>query len=67
MTKVSEKAALIESEEDRVFRWRYECLLRRGVEDVFAGAVAAGGFDLHRALEMVDEGCSGEALAKIAS
>lgn len=67
MSKIAEKIELAETEEDRVFRWRYETLLRRGLSDLEATAVAASGFDLHRAGEMLTAGCSPADLAEIAS
>lgn len=67
MSKIAEKIELAETEADRVFRWRYETMLRRGLTDLEATAVAASGFDLHRAITMLDGGCSAEQLAEIAS
>lgn len=60
MSRTTEKIELIESEGDRVFRWRYEQLIRVGVPDFEANQIAAGEFDLHRALGMLEEGCSPE-------
>lgn len=67
MSRATEKIELVESEEDRVFAWRYETLLQAGLDDVDATQVAASLFDLHRALAMLERGCSPEQLAEIAS
>lgn len=67
MSRTTEKIELIESEGDRVFRWRYETLLRAGLDDVQATVVAAGEFDLHVALKMLRDGCTPELLATIAN
>lgn len=65
MAKLNAELELEESEADRVFMWRYEVLLRAGIPDAQAGAVAASELDLHRALEMVAAGCDPVLLARI--
>lgn len=67
MSKLADKIDLESSEADRVFAWRYELLLRDGCSDLEATAIAASGFDLHRARKMLEAGCSTEQLAEIAS
>lgn len=65
MSGTTERLELLESEEARVFAWRYETLLRAGLEDEQATVVALADFDLHRALGMLSSGCSPEQLAMI--
>lgn len=67
MSKFAEKSDLLETETDRVFQWRYEMLMRLGLDDLQATQVAVGTFDLHRARGMLESGCSPEQLVTIAS
>lgn len=57
---------LLETEEGRVFQWRYESLLREGLDDDQATLVALSEFDLHQAIRMLSNGCSPEQLVDIA-
>jgi hypothetical protein len=54
------------SEDELVWAWRYEVLLRAGLDDEHASYVAFSDFDLHRALEMIEGGCAPETLVLIA-
>lgn len=67
MSKFAEKSDLLETEVDRVFQWRYEMLMRMGLDDLQATQVAVSSFDLHRAQGMLQGGCSPEQLVTIAS
>ena len=59
-------AALIESEHERVERWRTEELLRAGFDPAAAVEVAARfDIDLHAAIELIDRGCPPELAARI--
>jgi len=63
---MSAVAALIESEHERVERWRTEELLRAGFDPAAAVEVAARfDIDLHAAIELVDRGCPPELAARI--
>ena len=55
-----------QSEEERVWAWRYELLLRAGLDDEHASYVAFSDFDLHQALTMIERGCAPETLVLIA-
>lgn len=48
-------AAEDQSEEERVWAWRYELLLRAGLGDEHASYVAFSDFDLHQALAMIEQ------------
>jgi hypothetical protein len=55
-----------ESEIERVERWRTEALERVGYEHDAAAALAARhDVDLHRAIELVEHGCSPEVALRI--
>ena len=50
---------IVESELDRVERWRADELMRAGFDPASAIALAARlDIDLHQATELVDRGCS---------
>lgn len=61
----TEEAEIVETEADRVFMWRYECLLRVGIPDDHAGIIAGSSFDLRRAVELAEQGCPADLLARI--
>jgi len=63
---MSAVAALIETEQERVERWRAEELLRAGFDPAAAAELAARfDVDLHTATELVDRGCPPELALKI--
>jgi hypothetical protein len=56
----------IETETERVERWRMDELLRVGFDVESAGLVAAElGVDLHAAIDMVERGCPPDLAARI--
>jgi hypothetical protein len=51
----------IETESERIERWRYEALLRAGYEPSAARRMAERhDIDLHNAVELVERGCAPE-------
>ena len=59
-------AAIIETEQERVERWRAEELLRAGFDPAAAAELAARlDVDLHAATELVDRGCPPELALQI--
>ncbi len=51
----------IETEAERIERWRYEALLRAGYEPSAARRIAEHqGIDLHHAVGLLERGCSPE-------
>ena len=51
----------IETETERIERWRYEALLRAGYEPAAARRIAERhDIDLHHAVELLERGCSAE-------
>ena len=63
---MSAVAALIETEHERVERWRAEELLRAGFDPAAAIELAQRfDIDLHTATELVDRGCPHELAVKI--
>ena len=59
-------AALIETEHERVERWRAEELVRAGFDPAAAVELAArSDIDLHAAIELVDRGCPPELAVRI--
>jgi hypothetical protein len=56
----------IETETERVERWRMDELLRVGFDVEFAALIAAEpGVDLHAAIDMVERGCPPDLAARI--
>ena len=56
----------IETESERIERWRYEALLRAGYEPSAARRIAElHDVDLHHAVELLERGCSPELAAAI--
>ena len=56
----------IETEAERIERWRYEALLRAGYEPSAARRIAERqDVDLHNAVELLERGCSPELAAAI--
>jgi hypothetical protein len=56
----------IETEAERIERWRYEALLRAGYEPSAARRIAERqDVDLHHAVELLERGCSPELAAAI--
>ena len=56
----------IETEAERIERWRYEALLRAGYEPSSARRIAERPeIDLHHAVELLERGCSPELAAAI--
>ena len=63
---MSAVAAIIETEQERVERWRAEELLRAGFDPAAAAELAARlDVDLHAATELVDRGCPPELALRI--
>ena len=63
---MSAVAAIIETEQERVERWRADELLRAGFDPEAAAEVAARlDVDLHTATELVDRGCPPELALQI--
>ncbi len=57
---------IVETEQERVERWRSEELMRAGFDPAAAAELAARmDIDLHRATELVDRGCSPELALQI--
>jgi hypothetical protein len=57
---------IVETELERVERWRADELMRAGFDPASAIALAARlDIDLHRAAELVDRGCSPELALQI--
>ena len=57
---------IIETEAERVERWRAEALERAGYDTQSAAELAArSDIDLHRAVELVESGCSIELAVEI--
>lgn len=57
---------VIETELERVERWRAELLVRSGYDAVDAAAIAARlDVDLHAAIDLVQSGCSPELALQI--
>lgn len=65
MAKTDEEIEAELSEADRVFMWRYECLLRAGADDGCAGPIAGSSFDLRRAIRLLEQGCPDHLLVRI--
>jgi hypothetical protein len=64
--RMSAVAAIIETEQERVERWRADELLRAGFDPEAAAEVAARlDVDLHTATELVDRGCPPELALQI--
>lgn len=55
-----------ETEPQRVYLWRLRCLERAGMTRQLAKRVAGSDFDLTKALDMLEQGCSPELLLDIA-
>jgi hypothetical protein len=56
----------IETETERVERWRMDELLRVGFDVEFAALIAAEpGVDLHAAIDMIERGCPPDLAARI--
>ena len=56
----------VETEAERVERWRMEELLRVGFDVEFASLLACEpGVDLHAAMDMVERGCPPDLAARI--
>ena len=63
MTAVEE---IVETEQERVERWRADELMRAGFDPASALELAARfDIDLHRATELVDRGCAPELAVQI--
>jgi hypothetical protein len=63
MTAVEE---IIETEQERVERWRAEELIRAGYDPAGAGELAArGDVDLRRAIQLLERGCPAELALQI--
>jgi hypothetical protein len=57
---------IVETEQERVERWRADELMRAGFDPSSAGELAARlDIDLHAATELVDRGCSPELALQI--
>jgi hypothetical protein len=57
---------IVETEQDRVERWRADELMRAGFDPATAVELAARfDVDLHRATELLDRGCSTELAVRI--
>ena len=57
---------IVETELERVERWRADELMRAGFDPAAAIALASRlDIDLHRAAELLDRGCSSELALKI--
>jgi len=57
---------IVETEQERVERWRADELMRAGFDPAAAVELASRfDIDLHRATELVDRGCSPELALKI--
>lgn len=57
---------IVETEQERVERWRADELMRAGFDAASALTLAARfDIDLHRATELVDRGCSPELALQI--
>jgi hypothetical protein len=51
----------LETETERIERWRYEALVRAGYEPHAARRIAArGDIDLHHAVDLLQRGCAPE-------
>lgn len=58
--------ALAETEPERIFAWRAQCLYDAGVRDIHsAKLIALSDCDIHRACDMISKGCSPKLAAKI--
>lgn len=56
----------IETETERIERWRYEALLRAGYEPSAARRIAErNDIDLHHAVGLLERGCSAELAVSI--
>jgi hypothetical protein len=63
MTAVQE---IIETEQERVERWRAEALVRAGYSPAEAAELAArGDIDAHRAAQLLERGCTSELALQI--
>jgi hypothetical protein len=63
MTAVEE---IVETEQERVERWRADELMRAGFDPAAAVELASRfEIDLHRATELLDRGCSAELAVQI--
>ena len=59
-------AEIVETELERVERWRAEALERAGYDAADAQAIAARlDVDLHRAMELLEQGCTPELAVRI--
>jgi hypothetical protein len=57
---------IVETEQERVERWRADELMRAGFDPASASELAVrADIDLHRATELVDRGCSPELALQI--
>jgi hypothetical protein len=57
---------IVETEQDRVERWRADELMRAGFDPAAAVELASRfEIDLHRATELLDRGCSAELAVQI--
>ena len=57
---------IVETEQERVQRWRVEALERAGYEPEAASELAARpDVDLHRAIQLIESGCSPELALQI--
>ena len=57
---------IVETEQERVERWRVEALERAGYEPEAAAELAAHpDVDLHRAIELLESGCPAETALRI--
>ena len=64
--EVEEAVLEVETESERVMRWRREKLLRAGYDDRLAVKLALGRqVDLHVAIDLVRRGCPPETAAQI--
>ena len=51
----------LETETERIERWRYEALIRAGYEAPAARRIAArADIDLHHAVDLIERGCAPE-------
>lgn len=60
------RPVLRESEAHRVYIWRLSELKKAGLDSDAAKRLADSDFDLHKALEMLENGCSSDLLLEIA-
>lgn len=65
MSKLSDRMAILDNETDVVYAWRYEQMLRAGMDDDTASVVAASKMDIHDARRYLESGCAPETLAAL--